>query len=293
MPETRCKLCLNERPLRRSHLVPRAFYNLLRTPDMEDPRPIVADAETTRVSQEQMAQPLLCAACESRLNEHGERWVLLHSYRLDGPSPLYTALNEATPDAAFGSGTVYSTLSAPGIDLDQLAYFGASIFWRASVADWTMNRKPAEMMRLGAAYDEQFREYLLGSAPFPRNAVLWVAVVRSEHPSPVIAFPGGERIGSYHRHTFDVLGLSYILYVGIRIPEDIRRFCAVRSPERYMFFTPIDPIIERNYRNLARNSEPSPKLAEITKRALSAQPLTVKEQMANLIRERLKNSGRS
>jgi hypothetical protein len=84
-----CKLCLKERHLQKSHLVPRAYYKLLRPPGADDPNPITADAETTRTSQEQLAKHLLCASCEDLLNKNGERWVLLNNYRLDGPSPLY------------------------------------------------------------------------------------------------------------------------------------------------------------------------------------------------------------
>lgn len=281
-----CKLCRTERPLQRSHLIPRAFYRLLRTPGMDDPNPIIADSEVTRVSQEQMAQPLLCAECEDRFSRNGEKWVLSKSYRLQGPSPLYTALCNASPHPAFGSGTVYSALSTAGINLDQLVYFGASIFWRASIADWSLNRRRAELIRLGGLYEEQFRQYLHGEAEFPANAVLWVAVVRSEDPAPVISLPTGERVGRYHRYTFDVLGLSYMLYVGGGLSEELRRFCAVRSPNRYMFFTDIDAVIERNSRSLFDKSAPSPKLTELERKDLSELPQIIRNQMANLAKRR-------
>jgi hypothetical protein len=286
-----CKLCRQERLLQHSHLIPRAFYRLLRTPGLDDPNPIVADADLTRASQEQLVQPLLCADCEGRLNRNGEHWVLSKSYRLQGPSPLYTALSHATPDPAFGSGTVYSALTIPGMNIDRLVYFGASIFWRAAVADWRVNRKLVELVRLGRTYEEQFRQYHNGEAEFPANGVLWVAVVRSEHTSPVISFPTGERDGNYHRHTFDVLGLSYILYVGSCVPKEIRRLCAVRSPERYMFFTDIDPVIDRNFRRLSNKSTPSSKLAAMTKKDLSEFPQVVRDQMARLGTARLGRKG--
>jgi len=238
-----------------------------------------------------MAQPLLCSDCEARLNRHGEKWVLSKGYRLQGPSPLYAALSNASPDPAFPSGTVYSALAVPDINIDQLVYFGASIFWRASVADWRLNRKPAELVWLGSPYEEQFRQYLHGDAEFPANAVLWVAVARSEHPSPVFAFPAGERVGSYHRHTFDVLGLSYMLYVGNCLPEEVRRLCAVRSPNRYMFFTDIDPIIDRNFRRRFSESPPSPKLAALREKDLSEFPQIVRDQMANLAKARCGRKG--
>jgi hypothetical protein len=150
----KCKLCLQDAQLQRSHLIPRAYYKLLRTPDADDPNPITADENVTRISQDQMVQHLLCAACEDLLNKNGERWVLLNNYRLDGPSPLYQALKAATAEPEYPSGTVYSSLAVPGVDIDKLVYFGASIFWRASVADWRMGGRPVPLIRLGRTYDE-------------------------------------------------------------------------------------------------------------------------------------------
>jgi hypothetical protein len=256
-----CKLCLNERHLQKSHLVPRAYYKLLRTPGADDPNPITADAETTRTSQEQLAKHLLCASCEDLLNKNGERWVLLNNYRLDGPSPLYRALNAAEADMNFLSGTVYRSLAIPEIDMDKLVYFGTSIFWRAAIADWTMNRKLVPLMSLGV-YQEQFRRYLHAEAGFPQNAAIWVAVVRSESPAPLISFPTGERVGKYHRHTFDVFGLSYMLYVGGSLPQEVTQFCAARAANRYIFFTDIGEIVDRKAARLFDKSMPTKKLLD-------------------------------
>ncbi len=281
-----CKLCRQERQLLNSHLIPRAFYKLLRTPGLENPNPIVGDGKVARASQDQLVQPLLCADCEDLLNKNGESWVLSKSYRLKGPSPLYKTLALASPDPAFESRTVFSAQAIPQIDLDKLVYFGASIFWRASVADWALGRKTAELMRLGK-YEEQFRQFLLGVAEFPANAVIWVAVVRSERPAPVIFYPTGERVHGYHRHTFDVLGLSYMLYVGNRLPQEIRRLCAARSPARYLFFTNIDPILERNARSTFRKSPPTQKLRALRDKHLSGNmPPILREQLADLAKKR-------
>jgi hypothetical protein len=257
-----CKLCLNEGKLLRSHLIPRAYYKFLRTPGAPDPNPITAGTEVTRTSQDQLVQHLLCEACEDLLNKHGERWVLLNNYRLDGPSPMYRALLAATGDPKFRSGTVYSSLAIPGIDIEKLIYFGASIIWRASVADWSMGGKPVRLVQLGKAYEEEFRQYLHGEAAFPRNAAIWVAVVRSEAPAPLINFPVDEIKGKYHQHHFDVFGLSYFLYVGGSLPEEVTRHCAARTPERYMFFTDIGGIIDRKAAQFFNKSVPAPKLMD-------------------------------
>ena len=257
-----CKLCLKNAKLQRSHLIPRAYYKLLRTPGTDDPNPITADENLTRTSQDQMAQHLLCAGCEDLLNKNGEPWVLQNNYRLAGPSPLYQALKAATAEPQYASGTVYSSLAVPGADIDKLVYFGASIFWRASVADWSMGGRPVPLIGLGRKYDEEFRQYIHGDAAFPPNAALWVAVVRSEEPPPLVNFPVGEIKGKHHQHHFDIFGLSYMLYVGGGLPAEVTSFCAVRTAKRLMFFTDIGPVLDRRAAEFFNKSVPTRKLAE-------------------------------
>ena len=94
----------------------------------------------------------------------------------------------------------------------------------------------------------------------PRNAAIWVAVASSEEPPPLINYPVGEIIGTYHRHHFDVFGLSFMLHVGGRLPEEVTRYCAVRTTERYMFFTNIGPVLDRRAAEFFSKSKPSQKL---------------------------------
>jgi hypothetical protein len=251
-----CKLCLLESKLLRSHLVPRAYYKLLRTPGADNPTPITAFEDVTRTSQDQMVEPLLYEICEDRLNKNGERWVL-SNYRLEESSPIYRELFAAKADAKFPSGTVYSALNVPGIDMDKLIYFGASIFWRASVSDWSMGAKRVSLIQLGAKYEEQFRQYLNGEAGFPQSAAIWIAVARSETPAPIINFPVGEVKGKCHQHHFNVFGLSYMLYVGGGLTEEITRHCAARTAERYIFFTDIGGIVDRKAAEFFNKSTPT------------------------------------
>ena len=213
-----------------------------------------------------MVQHLLCEVCEDKLNKNGERWVLLNNYRLAGPSPMYKALSAAKADTKFPSGTVYSALSIPEIDIEKLIYFGASIFWRASVVDWPMGKKKIWLVNLGPVYEEQFRQYLNGESGFPVNAAIWVAVVRSESPAPLINFPVDEIKGKYHQHHFDIFGLSYFLYVGSSLPDEITRYCAAQTLERYMFFTDIGRIIDRKAAEFFNKSKPNRKLVERARR---------------------------
>src|SRR5687768_3672864 len=80
-----CTLCHRDSALQVSHLIPRALYLDLRTPELPNPNPIVGTPEETGPRQEQVAAPLLCSGCEHLFNTRGEKWVLENGYRMKGP----------------------------------------------------------------------------------------------------------------------------------------------------------------------------------------------------------------
>lgn len=261
-----CKLCRCEAEIQSSHLIPRAIYLDLRMPELPNPNPIIGLPEETGPRQEQAVAPLLCSPCEQRFSVHGEKWILENSYRLKGPSRIFQALSAAS-SVCQHSWTLYAGKEIDPLDMDKIAYFGASVFWRASAGSWSIAGKKRSMINLGARYEEDLRAFLAGEAGFPERMVLWSAVCRTAEPPPVISFPVGEIVGdgyhSYHRHTFNIPGLSYMLFVGNRIPDRIRELCLVRSPQRLIFFSPVEQIIDRNTASVFAKSPPSPSLRKM------------------------------
>lgn len=263
----RCALCLREDEIQSSHLIPRALYVDLRTPSLPNPNPITGTPEETGPRQEQFVTRLLCRPCEHRFSVNGEKWVLENGYRLKGPSRIYQALAAVDPVAEYPSGTVYAGAEIEALDMDKLAYFGASVFWRASVGNWSFAGKRQHFIDLGPKYSEALRRYLAGEADFPDQMVLWSAVCRTPEPPPVITLPSGERVaegfGTFYRHIFDIPGLSYMLHVGNRIPSRIRDTCIVRSRRRFIYFSPVEHIINRNTARVFKRSPPSPSLRKL------------------------------
>jgi hypothetical protein len=261
-----CALCRQEAELQLSHLIPRALFLDLRMPDLPNPNPIIGTPEETGPRQEQVVAPLLCSCCEHRFNTCGEKWVLEHGYRLAGPSRLHEILSKAKPLPEHLSGTVYAGADLPGLDMKKLAYFGASIFWRASLPVWSIAGRRQDFLDLGR-YVEPLRQFLLGEENFPPEMVLWSAVCRAPEPPPVISFPAGgltsEGHQSFHRYTFNIPGLSYTLYVGQRIPDRKRKFCMVRSLRRVLFFSPIEQAINRNAAATFSKGMPSSSLRKL------------------------------
>ncbi len=261
-----CKLCQRRAEIQSSHLIPRAIFLDLRMPHLPNPNPIMGLPEETGPRQEQVEAPLLCSECEQRFSANGEKWVLENGYRLKGPSRIFKLLDTAKP-ISDEKWTVYAGAEIAGMDMDKISYFGASVFWRASVGTWPMAGKKRKMIDLGRRYEEQLRAFLLGEAEFPHGMVLWSAVCRTPEPPPVISFPAGERvtegIHAYQRHIFDIPGFSFMLFVGNRIPDHVRDFCMVRSSRRFIYFSPVEKIIQRNTAQVFRESPPSQSLRKM------------------------------
>jgi hypothetical protein len=64
---------------------------------------------------------------------------------LEQSHPLYS--NDDT--------AIYSTLNVPTVDVGQLVYFCASVFWRASVTNWLSSGHKYKSINLGKKYQEE------------------------------------------------------------------------------------------------------------------------------------------
>ena len=84
---SRCKLCLQSRELRSSHLLPAAFYTRLRSHDGGVVR-IDTQRRTIIATDRQYQTSLLCDDCEHRLKVGGEDTAIGLSMGNDGTFPL-------------------------------------------------------------------------------------------------------------------------------------------------------------------------------------------------------------
>ena len=211
------------------------FSTCRRLPDLRDegeknPDPWLLSRKTAVQTSWQMKAPLLCADCEQRLCKNGETWVLANCLRKDGSFPLASILASATPDLSSNETTtkIYCASKISEIDLSAIAYFAASIFWRGSNYPW--NDDGTTPVRLGP-FQEQFREYLMGLKPFPKDCSLWVAVRQGKRIDRLTYAPMGERQGNIHVYKFPMPGLAFLLAVSKNIPANLRERCFVHEVE--------------------------------------------------------------
>jgi hypothetical protein len=128
---------------------------------------IASNRSTASEESKQVKQYLLCQDCEIRFQQGGESWVLPRRLMPDGSFVLRDLLQQTTAAGSKNGATSYTLSSVPGIEQEQLLYFGASVFWRAAVVDWRTPLGHYTRLNLPPAILEELRKYLVGIAPFP------------------------------------------------------------------------------------------------------------------------------
>lgn len=220
-----CRLCLSYNiGLKDSHFIARAFYARIRNKTASDPV-IVTPSQITQKSG-QVKALLLCADCEDRFNRRGEKWTLENHPQINGQFPLQTALLSATPFKEKNGDRYYKGESVRGVDLNKLAYFAVSVYWRAGVYQWDLLDRTSRLS-LGP-YEKALRLYLLDQALFPKNAALHILVSPAQNPRDGILFPSTYREKPFHCHGFSIPGITFALSLG-KISNEERDECAIHS----------------------------------------------------------------
>lgn len=167
----------------------------------------------------QVSARLLCADCEGRFSSAGERYVVGQCARPNGEFKVRELLQKAPPYFEDEKFRVYDAAEVLGSHTDEYLYFAASVFWRASVRAWLPPSAGRQRFSLGDAYQEEFRLYLLGRAAFPQNGRLFVHVWSDEPIYFTTIAPCTSRVDGERRHKFCAPGITFILFLGSRVPQ--------------------------------------------------------------------------
>ena len=160
--------------------------------------------------------PLLCQACEIRFQKGGENWTLENRYRSDGTFPLRDLLLAASPETDRGDGIcIYEARKVPGLKIEQLLYFAASLFWRAGIADWRVKFADAPKIDLSTNLMGELRDYLLGNGPFPTTASLFALVDAEANPQRVMPSPAKVGDVPFVRYESHIPGMIFEFAVNV------------------------------------------------------------------------------
>jgi len=154
-----CKLCLLDRPLRRSHIVPEFLYRPLYGPK-HTVVTLNPDLHYERRVRKGLTEPLLCEACEQRIQQF-EDYFARRWYHI---SPLPS---EIPP--------LDNVVAVSALDYQLFKLFHLSICWRASVS----SLPDFSGVSLGP-HEERIRAQLLAgvAGPAQEYQVLAVLVLR-------------------------------------------------------------------------------------------------------------------
>jgi hypothetical protein len=235
----KCELCLEIRELQESHLLARALYKRLRLPANRNPNPVVFSAKGEHQTSHQAVQYLLCSECEQRLHKNGENCTLrycardVNVFKLRELLMAHAGDNKLTDDLYR-----YDCDGILTIDTASLCYFALSVVWRAAVRSWHIDDVTIPPLELGPLYTEAFRLYLMGSSTFPENTALCLLASSLEEVPLICTPPETKKWGDYTSHFFTIPGITFMVDVGKRMPQNIREMCLCRGAGRPLFYTP-------------------------------------------------------
>lgn len=257
-----CKLCLQNRKLRKSHLMPAALWAGARDPRLRNPNPVVMTRAVSKTSSNQLWARLLCQVCEDRLNKNGERYVLswLSPREIaEGKFPLLDRLKLAL-EAHSGPNLRLYAGDRIGIETEKFGYFALSILWRAAVQRWRLpDGRFTQQIVLGE-YEEQIRKYLLSEAAFPDDVVIVFTICLDPESRSTFYPPAARQNASFLSYGLLVQGIRFDIAMGSNVPAEMRNLCCVRSPQHSIFLRDCREDTFRSFSTLASTSRPVPTL---------------------------------
>lgn len=215
-------MCLKQKVLVQSHFVPRALYDYCRSADSE---PIKFSNKIALTTSYQAKDYLLCAECESVLNEGGEKWTVGKLAQMGRQHfPLYEIVTRAAPAYDEPDAKIYYGIDVPGLEIDKVIHFMAGILWKASVHSWKKDKKEP-WIELGP-YSDKLRKYLLGEEAFPQHITLWMSIVPPEKAMIGFIEPH-ERIseGGWKTYFCYMPGVLLAWNIGRQVSVELRQGC--------------------------------------------------------------------
>lgn len=221
----RCPLCLENKEVVSSHLLPQAIYDYCRTADSE---PILMTSKIVMQTSRQVQHPLLCRNCEASLNKGGENWLLPLLATIDGIFPLLDIIERFEPDVPDGELRAYAASRNPEIQIGMLIHFIMGVFWKASIHSWEGGNETPRI-ELGP-YRESVRTFLRGERAFPQNMALFLCVSPREKALVSFSVPYRNPQPNYHSFTFHIPGILCVLGVGKKLNAELLNVCFATNP---------------------------------------------------------------
>lgn len=236
MPDGTCLLCTNTKDLVNSHFLPAASYKAQYAAGLNVNQPMVITAKRVFQSSRHITAHAFCGDCEDIFNKNGESWVVEKLATLT-VFPLRDMILAAPPlippEPDF---KIFSCDAIPGFEREKFVHFMMGIFWKSAARTWNMLDGPPEQIELGR-YREPLRQFILGTAPFPRYMKLLTFI---EAGTPLIATTPPQRFQQKgcHLFGFQMNGLVSWLAVGKGAGALFGDSCTATAPGHPIFVVP-------------------------------------------------------
>lgn len=116
-----CKLCLKNKELRKSHIVPDAFFQYVKK-EQDNGRHIVITRDSNYWGQDTYSEKMLCEVCERKFADNFEKYaadLLLHN-----PKNVGVTVTQFSDH-----------IELSGVNYEKLKLFQMSLLWRASISE--------------------------------------------------------------------------------------------------------------------------------------------------------------
>jgi len=217
-------MCLLEKNLVSSHLVPRKVYEYC---NREGHNPVVLAGDLLLASDRQWQYPLLCIACEKVLNEGGESWCVTKLATFERTFPLYDLIS-TSPSVDAGDNTkVFFVRHLSNLRVKKIVHFGMGMFFKAAVHGWQKGRTEPRINL--EPYTDLLRLWLRGEGEFPPYMYLVVQMAPPDR-AQIALFPpyeANDRVFYVY-----VPGLLFMLNLGPDAEMKGKPLCLWNNPDR-------------------------------------------------------------
>lgn len=219
MKHGQCKLCLRDKPLCESHLMPRALH------DHCGDIPVRVGNGVVMPTNRHVKDWLLCRVCEDVLGSGGEKWVCPKLIWPDRKFPLFDLL--PAPEWRDGDGALYYAVQNPQISVNEITHFALGIFWKAGVHSWKGSTR-TPLIDLGS-HESLLRGWLRGESALPSNIVLAFTISRPARAQITFNWPVENPARQWRTYTFHALGANFVLR-GNGMPRQMVDTCFYHNP---------------------------------------------------------------
>ena len=270
-PVGQCRLCGETRTLRDSHFLPAGYYKHLALDEngIFQNNAVFLLTRDKLTKGKQLKKHLLCANCEGRFNNNGEKWVIARGYKVGARFPLQDAIRKATPAQSLSNGWVYRLDDVHGVDWEKLAYFALSVFWRGAINSWAdrfdqeRNGSKPPFIEMDPKLQDRLRQFLLGEADYPDDILLMLKIsagqsaaarLMSAPSTGDIEFPDAAR----PQYSFMIPGIIFTLIPGPDVSEKyVKQGCLIRGDGHPVHIMSSDELFAREAMKLAVTAKPT------------------------------------